>query len=292
MVLSQISNVGPRLHAEPRGVAPLAADRVARSGAVAPTDHELTVVIPAYNEQARLPRSLRVLAEFLATTGIDYRVLVADDGSRDATPHLTAGLGPRFSTVSLGRHAGKGSAVRNAMLLATGQVVGFTDADLPYELTALAQGYDWIREDRCEVALGHRTNTALAVERRPTRIMASRAFHAAVKRLVCNDRIDTQCGLKLFSRRAAVEIFSRAKVDGFAFDAEVVMLAMRLGLSYRRLPATLVNDQGSTVSIVRDALPMLWDVVKARLRLRNVALVPRFHQGWGRLPQQGSTRAA
>lgn len=255
------------------------------SGAPAPTDHELTVIIPAYNEQARLPRSLATLANFLDASKIDYRVLVADDGSDDRTARSTDGLGPRFSTLRLA-HGGKGCAVRNAMLAATGQVVAFTDADLPYDLTALWQGYDWIQQSQCEVVLGaRRAETAEAVvQRRFARKLATLTFKEVVKRLVSMELTDTQCGLKLFSRRAAIEIFSRAEVNGFAFDAEVVMLALRLGLAHRRVSVTLINDQASTVSLMRDALPMLLDVIRTRIRLGSHPLLPRYREGWGRLP--------
>ncbi len=253
---------------------------------LASTDHELTVIIPAYNERRRLPKTLAALAEFLNASRIDYRVMVADDGSRDGTAKLTNGLGPRFSTLRLEHNAGKGCAVRTAMLAATGQVVAFTDADLPYDLTALRQAYEWIRQGQCEVALGTRNarKSAGLDQRRWIRKVATRAFSAVVKQLVSKELCDTQCGLKLFSRRAAVEIFSRAQIDGFAFDAEVVLLALRLRLACRSLPVILINEQASTVSLMRNAIPMLLDVIKVRFRLGRHPLMPCLNDDWGRLP--------
>ena len=250
-----------------------------------PTDHELTVIIPAYNEQSRLRKSLATLAEFLDASKIDYRVLVADDGSCDGTARLTDGRGPRFSTLRL-RHGGKGCAVRTAMLAATGQVVAFTDADLPYELTSLVKGYDWIRQGHCEVVFGARpTETpATVVHRRFVRKLATFMFEHIVKRLVSAELSDTQCGLKLFSRRAAVEVFSRAEVDGFAFDVEVILLALRLGMTHRRVNVKLMNEQTSTVSLISVALPMLLDLIRVRIRIGRHLLVPRICEGWGRLP--------
>jgi dolichyl-phosphate beta-glucosyltransferase len=288
------------LHAPPSPAgyvrrAVLAAQRLAPSVAgLAATDHELTVIIPAYNEQSRLPNSLAILADFLDASKIDYRVLVADDGSHDHTARATDSLGPRFSTLSLARHGGKGCAVRMAMLAATGQVVAFTDADVPYDLQALRQGYDWLRENQCEVVFGDRSDSqsGAVVERRFVRKVATATFKEIVKRLVSSELSDTQCGLKLFSRRAAIEIFSRARVDGFAFDAEVVMLALRLSLRCRRLSVKLVNEHASTVSLVRDALPMLLDIIRVRLRLGRQPLMARFGEGWGRLPSDRPQLAA
>ena len=247
---------------------------------VAPADHDLTVIIPAYNEEKRLPWTLAQLATFLTEWGVDYRVLVADDGSTDRTAGLTRDLGPRYSTLRLTPQGGKGRAVRTAMLRATGRVLCFTDADLPFRLTALRQGYEWIRGGACEVVFGARDieGSENLAPRRLWRRLATFAFREVVRRLVSREVTDTQCGLKLFSRRAALEIFARATIDGFAFDAEVVMLTHRLGLPFRRVPVTLVNEFASTLSLRRNALPMLLDVVRLRLRDRagRGAPAPQF----------------
>jgi dolichyl-phosphate beta-glucosyltransferase len=103
-------------------------------------NHDLTLVIPAYNEETRLPRTLRQLREYLDQWGINYRVVVADDGSRDGTASVATEFGPRFSTLSLPQNRGKGAAVRAAMLSASGCVAAFTDADLPYALESLRAG--------------------------------------------------------------------------------------------------------------------------------------------------------
>ena len=126
------------------------------SGTPLPSDHDFSLVIPAYNEEHRLPWTLAELRRFLDTSSLDYRVLVADDGSTDRTATLAAAMGPRFSTVSLPQNRGKGAAVRNAMLHATGKVLAFTDADLPFELESLRQAYDLVHGAKCEVVFGAR----------------------------------------------------------------------------------------------------------------------------------------
>ncbi len=224
---------------------------------------------------------------------VDYRVVVADDGSQDATAQLTDDFGPRISTLRLS-HCGKGHAVREAMLSATGQVLAFTDADLPYDLAALRQGFGWIRRRECDVVLGtrHARGSGGLAQRRWLRRLASRAFRTVVKRLILDDLADSQCGLKLFSRRAAVEIFSRAQIDGFAFDVEVILLAQRLGLVCSAMPVTLVNETASTVSLARDVVPMLLDVMRVSVRLGHDPLVPQLQRGWGQLPVKQKRSAA
>ena len=230
-------------------------------------DHDLTIVVPAFNEEKRLPATLDGLAAYLDPWGIDYRVLVVDDGSRDGTARLTQRRGPRFSTISQ-VNSGKGAAVRNGVLRATGRVVAFTDADLPYDLDGLRVAYNLITDDQCEVVFGARDlkDSAVLAPRRFLRTLAHWVFSCFVQQLVSREVTDTQCGLKIFSRRAAIEIFSRTTIDGFAFDAEVVFLTCRLSLPFRRIPVTLINEYASTISLTRHALPMVMDVVKLRLR--------------------------
>lgn len=232
-----------------------------------PSDHDLTIVVPAYNEENRLPATLDGLKSYLDGWGVDYRVLVVDDGSRDGTARLTQGRGYRFSTVSQA-NAGKGAAVRNGILHATGRVVAFTDADLPYDLDGVRMAYEAIACRECEVVFGARDlkQSEVRAPRRILRTLATWVFRGIVARLISRQVTDTQCGLKVFSRRAALEIFSRTTIDGFAFDAEVVYLTHRLSFSFVRIPVTLINEYGSTISLRQHALPMLLDVIGLRWR--------------------------
>lgn len=231
------------------------------------SDHDLTVVIPAYNEESRLPKTLTEAAEYLDQWGIDYRVIVVDDGSRDNTATLAQAYGPRFSTIRQ-PNGGKGSAVRKGLLAATGRVVAFTDADLPYDLDSLKAAYDSVLAGQADVVFGSRdmSDSASLVERQILRTLASSIFRGIVTFLVSRQVRDTQCGLKIFSRPAARAIFSRATINGFAFDAEAVFLAHCLNLRIQKVPVTLINEYASTISLSRNAIPMLMDVVKVRWR--------------------------
>ena len=234
-------------------------------------DHELTLVIPARNEEHRLRRTLAVTKAFLDEWGIDYRVLVVDNASRDNTGHITADFGAAFSTVAQPRE-GKGAAVRQGMLTATGAVVAFTDADLPYDLQALRSGHDLIRRGECAVVFGARdiADANIGVPRRRLRSLASSVFRAIARRRVSPDVTDTQCGFKIFSSQAARLVFSRTTVDGFAFDAEVVWLARHLGLNHARVPVNLINEAGSTLVLWRDVWPMFRDVLRIHRRASRI----------------------
>ena len=252
-------------------------------------DHDLTLVIPAYNEESRLPKTLADAKAYLENWGINYRVLVVDDGSRDATATIASSFGRRFSTIRQ-PNGGKGSAVRNGMLSATGRVVGFTDADLPYDLDALKLAYQTIAAGKRDVVFGSRTveGAKSNVERQWMRTLASFVFRSFMAFLVSRQVTDTQCGLKIFSRRAARKIFSRATVKGFAFDAEVVYLTHLLNLSFEKVPVTLVNDYSTTISLTRNAIPMLMDVVGVRVH----SLWNGYHPQMEVIPVSATTQPA
>ena len=261
------------------------------------SDHDLTLIVPAFNEELRLPATLDGLAAYLDAWGIDYRVLVVDDGSRERTAELTNSDGRRFSTWNQPDRSGKGAAVRAGMLLATGGVVAFTDADLPYDLDGLKRGYEAVAARLCDVVFGARDLEASAfrARRRLTRSLATAVFRQIVRQLVSQQVTDTQCGLKIFSRQAALEIFSRTTIDGFAFDAEVVFLTHRLGFAFQRIPVTLINEYASTLSLSRHALPMLFDVLRLRARaFRGVYELDaaRYLPGPAPQPEPGRSRAA
>jgi dolichyl-phosphate beta-glucosyltransferase len=253
-------------------------------------DHDLTLVIPAYNEESRLPKTLSDAKSQLDSWGINYRVLVVDDGSRDATSTIANDYGRRFSTIRQ-ENGGKGSAVRNGMLAATGRIVAFTDADLPYDLAALKVAYELIDANKRDVVFGSRTVAGAAshVERRFMRTVASTVFRTMMRALVSSKVTDTQCGLKIFSQHAGRRIFSRTTINGFAFDAEVVYLTHLLNLSFETIPVTLVNDYSTTISLTRNALPMLLDVVSVRLRSLRGSYDPTADEG-GVLPSIASDK--
>ena len=129
--------------------------------------------------------------------------------------------------------------------------MAFTDADLPYDLENLRIAYDLIAADQCEVVFGARDleDSTVLAPRRLLRTAAHQIFSGMMFVLVSREVTDTQCGLKIFSRRAAFEIFARTMIDGFAFDAEVVYLAKRLSLAFCRVPVTLINEYASTISL-------------------------------------------
>jgi dolichyl-phosphate beta-glucosyltransferase len=216
----------------------------------------LTLVFPCYNEAERLPRTLGTYLGRLPQMPGRVEVLVVDDGSTDDTAALagTVAAGDqRVRVIRCERNRGKGFAVRTGMLAAEGELVVFTDADGSYQpedveriVAALADA---------PVAIGSRDLHIQAGS--ATRQLASMLFNRAMRTILDLQFRDTQSGLKGFRRQAALEVFGRARLDGFAFDAEVLYLARRLGLRVAEVAVRADERDGSKVRVAVDALTML-----------------------------------
>src|SRR5215218_9012034 len=221
----------------PRGGAAVAFGAPVRS---APA---LTVVLPCYNEAERLPGTLRALLAHLSAAPGEVEVLVVDDGSTDATVSVAeavAAADRRVRVLSYRPNRGKGLAVRTGMLAARGELVVFTDADGSYSPSDLDRIVAALA--RAPVAIGSRAGEASGpVARR----VASRVFNLAIRGAVGLPFGDTQSGLKGFQRAAAQQIFRQARVDGFAFDVEVLWLARQLGLEVTEVGVQALERQDS-----------------------------------------------
>ena len=213
----------------------------------------LSLVIPAFNEEKRLPVSLARIADWLGTRTppLPSEVLVVDDGSSDRTAAVAektaAGLGLAFRVIRLPENRGKGAAVRAGVLEATGDHVLLTDADLSTPIEEV----DKLLAAAAPVAIGSRgVDVTLVKERQPLfRVASGKLFNLLVRLLVVSGIRDTQCGFKLFRRDAALEVFSRASVDRFAFDVEALLLARRLGYAIVEVPVLWFNSPDTRVGI-------------------------------------------
>jgi putative flippase GtrA len=231
----------------------------------APGDVRLTVVVPAFQEAGRIGAAvgaLRVALGEVADAG-GLEVLVVDDGSTDATAAEAAAAGARV--VRLPANRGKGAAVRAGVLASRGRCVAFTDADLAYPPALLLDLLAAV-EAGCDVAVGNRLHPRSRQDAPPSRLrtVSGRAFNLLTATVLLGQYRDTQCGLKAFRSDAARQIFSRTRLDGFAFDVEVLHLVERDRLSLAEVPVTLVATSGSTVRVAVDAVRMVGDLFKVR----------------------------
>jgi glycosyltransferase involved in cell wall biosynthesis len=229
---------------------------------------QLSIVIPAYNESARIEHALSRVLSCVAAQRWDAEVLVVDDGSKDDTAAIVQRWmtkHPRLHLVQNPGNRGKGYSVRNGLLQAAGEVVMFTDADLsaPMEeaqrlLDALADGAD--------VAIGSRwmDRTRQTIHQPLYRQFFGRCFNWVTRTVMGLPFKDTQCGFKAFKRPAAQIIFRLQTIERWGFDPEILFIARKLRYVVREVPVTWGHDERSRMSYLKDGMKMLEDMARIR----------------------------
>jgi dolichyl-phosphate beta-glucosyltransferase len=248
-----------------------------------PASPELSIIIPAFNEEKRLPRTLERIRGYLASRPgrlESTEVLIVDDGSRDGTAQVATEWSqrlPGWRLVSNGENRGKGYSVRHGMLEARGRITLFTDADLssPIEeceklFAAIDSGY--------QVAVGSRAldRTLIEVHQPRYREVAGIIFNLFVRLFIRIPIHDTQCGFKAFVREPCAIVFEQQRIEGFGFDPEILYLARHHGLREAEVPVRWANDPATKVNMARESIRMFGDL-----------LVIRWNGVRGRYPKKG-----
>ena len=227
-----------------------------------------SIVIPAYNESARLRATIEKILAHMQAHGWDAEVLVVNDGSSDDTAAIVQGFATGNRAVRLLQNPGnrgKGYSVRNGMLHANGEIILFSDADLssPIEeadklFSAIAAGSD--------VAMGSRWLRAeLQTQRQPLyRQFYGRVFNLALRLILGLHYRDTQCGFKAFTRRSAHMIFPLQHIERWGFDPEILYLAQKFGLKVQEVPVKWAHREGTRLNPLRDGIRMFGEMLKIR----------------------------
>ena len=228
----------------------------------------LSVIIPAYNEESRISDTLEHVIAFLNARAYSWEVVVADDGSIDATGRLVAQLAEKHPNVRLMSlpHRGKGWAVKNAMLAATGQYRLLCDADLSVKIEEVERFLPPYL-DGVDIAVGSReVHGARRIGEPARRHLMGRIYNNLVRLLAVPGLKDTQCGFKCFRGGIVPELFRRQTMDGFAFDVEILFLAHKDRLILQEVPVDWYYAQCSKVRAIRDSIIMTMDLLKIRWR--------------------------
>ena len=232
---------------------------------------DLSIIIPAYNEESRLPRTLTRIRDYFASKNLSpsqIEILLVDDGSRDNTLRVAeewAHEMPSVRLISNGDNRGKGFSVRHGMLEARGRIALFTDADLSspieeYEklLAAINAGND--------VAIGSRDldRSLITMHQSRLRELAGMIFNSFVRILLGLPFCDTQCGFKAFVRERSQIVFEQQRIERFGFDPEILFLAKRHGLRTAEIAVRWAHDPATKVHMLRDSLMMFFDLLIIR----------------------------
>lgn len=227
----------------------------------------LSIVIPAYNEENRLPKTLAAIFDFLDKEKIETEVIVVDDGSRDGTKKLAedfALIRKNLKVISYAENKGKGGAVKTGVMAAAGEFILFLDADNSTSMGGIKQVQDLLNQGYDVVIGSRKIKGAKILKQQPffRRFLGS-GFNLFVKIILgLSDYSDTQCGFKGFHREAARNIFSKAKIIGFAFDTELLCIATNLNYKIKEMPIFWQDEKQSTVRLksVRNIFMDVWKI--------------------------------
>jgi len=232
----------------------------------------LSVVIPVYNEERRLGKTLARLGDYFTAQSYTSEILVVDDGSSDRTVETAQGIGlnERLRVIRHEVNRGKGAAVRTGMAAAQGQFALFTDADLSTPVEEVENfwpqfkaGYDVV------IASRGLPESRIEVHQNKIRETMGRTFNLFVRLLVVPGIHDTQCGFKMFSRRAVEDLFPRCQLDGWAFDVELLALAQSLGYRVAEVPVRWINSPDTRLKALSASTQMLFDLFRLRRRFKR-----------------------
>lgn len=230
---------------------------------------DLSIIIPAFNEQGRLPKALEQIGAYLTRRPFHAEVIVVDDGSTDETPRLVESCRLRFPClrlVSNARNRGKGFSVRHGILEARGEIALFADVDMSTPIEEADKLIAAIREQGYDAAIGSRAldRSLIEVHQSAFRERAGILFNRLVRWITGLGFSDTQCGFKAFRRDRAQIVFEQQRVERFGFDPEILFLAKRHGLRVAEIPVRWAHDPATKVHVIADGLSMILSLLVIR----------------------------
>ena len=236
----------------------------------APAIPELSIVVPCYNEEQRLPRTIEQIERYLAGKGVSYELILVDDGSGDGTRKImdaAAERNPAVRLEALPQNRGKGRALAEGVAVARGAEILVTDADLSTPIEEI----DKLRAELGKgagVAIGSRAlkGSRVEVSQPIYRVLMGKAFNLLVQAVLLPGIWDTQCGFKLFRADVAHDAFAALTTDGFGYDPEVLYRAKKRGVRIAEVPVVWRNSAPTKVSPIKSSIDMFRHVVRIRLR--------------------------
>lgn len=230
----------------------------------------LSVVIPTYNEERRIGKTLANIQKFLSSQDYPYEVIVVDDGSKDTTCNIIQIISegwPQICLITNPVNRGKGAVIKQGILNAHGQYILFTDADNATPIEQVERLLQFVPEYHIVIGSRHCSGAKIHIPQARHRIFLSRASNLLIRLLTVPGISDTQCGFKLFEKSAGKSIFSNVKLERFGFDFEALVIAQHLGYKFKELGIEWYNDPESKVRAGKEALRTLRDLLRVKYNL-------------------------
>ncbi len=230
----------------------------------------LSVIIPAYNEERRIGKTLAQIRKYLDAQSYTYEVIISDDGSKDTTVPVVKIIQegwPQLKLITAIQNQGKGAAVKRAMLSANGKYMLFTDADNATPLDEIDKLWPYV--DTFPIVFGsrHIKGAHIHIHQAQHRKLLSRASNLLIRTVAVPGVWDTQCGFKLFERNAGKNIFANVRLERFGFDIEAFVIARQLGYPFKEVGIEWYNDPDSRVRAGKEAIRTLKDLFRIKLNM-------------------------
>lgn len=229
----------------------------------------ISVIIPAFNEEKRLGPTIEKILDYLTAGGGDFEILVVDDGSADGTAAVAESFAARGKArlIKSAANRGKGFSVKRGVEEARMEFILFSDADLSTPIEELSKLKSSLDASGADIAVGSRAARGADVALRQPfyRELMGKVFNKIARALTFGKIKDSQCGFKLFRGDAAKKLFALSRIDGFAFDAEIIFLAQKKGFGVVEVPVRWVNNPNTRVNAVKDSAKMFIELVKIRI---------------------------
>lgn len=225
---------------------------------------QLSVIIPAYNEGKIIRRNLEIVDNYLRALGLEYEIVVVNDGSGDDTlEQVSAMAGKHIGIISYAENKGKGFAVNRGMTAALGQYRLFMDMDLSTELTEIPKFLKYMGEGCCDICVGNRNSVGLLGQKRPWHRALLGRIYVFLSSVSSSCQLeDFNCGFKIFTAQACEKIFPRQRITNWAFDTELMSIAQQLGLRVHQMPVKWHHHDNSKVRIGPAMITSLMGLVK------------------------------
>lgn len=229
----------------------------------------LSVIIPAYNEEARIKNTLEKIHSYLKNQDYTYEIIIVNDGSTDNTWALVNEIAQKIKEVRIlknEKNRGKGFTIKKGFLNAKGKYLLFTDADLSTPIEEVKKLISWLKKGY-DIAIGSRAlkESHIQIHQPWYRELAGRIFNLFVQAMAVPGIKDTQCGFKCFAQKAALEICERQKIERFSFDVEMLYIGRRLGYKIKEVPICWFNNPHTKVNFLKDGYRMCLDLIRIRL---------------------------